>query len=126
MEDVVAEPEKPVTDKKDDVTQYLDCVRLVEGGHIRRFENAVTKFDVVQFELNKHPNKPLLFYAIEHNDEVFVKLLLEMEVPLNKSYTVSRTESHDLFNSSMADNQFLPPRNLVSIFHPAFFFGPIA
>lgn len=89
MEDVVAEPEKPVTDKKDDVTQYLDCVRLVEGGHIRRFENAVIKFDVVQFELHKHPNKPLLFYAIEHNDEVFVKLLLEMEVPLDKSYSVS-------------------------------------
>ena len=94
MEDVAVEPEKPVTDKKDDAAQYLDCARLVEGGHVRRFENAVIKFDVVQFELNKHPNKPLLFYAIEHNDEAFIKLLLEMEVPLDKPYTVSQTEAN--------------------------------
>jgi hypothetical protein len=80
------------SNNKDDETQYLDCIRLVEGGHIRRFESFITKFDIIQYELNDEDNgltKPLIFYAIEHNDEVFVKVLLEMEVPLNKSYSVS-------------------------------------
>ena len=77
------------TNVKDDGAQYVDCIRFVEGGHVRRFENTVAKFDVVQYELNDGPSKSLLFYAIEHSDEVFVKVLLEMEVPLNKSYSVS-------------------------------------
>ena len=83
----------PTTNTNDDGSQYIDCIRLVEGGHTRRFENVVAKFDVAQYELNDGddgPTKPLLFYAIEHNDETFVKVLLEMEVLLNKSYTVSR------------------------------------
>ena len=60
---------------KDDETQYVECIRLVEGGHIRRFENLVAKFDVIQYEESQAtdgPSKPLLFYAIEHNDESFV------------------------------------------------------
>ncbi len=80
-------------DIKDDAALYIDCIRLVEGGHIRRFENLAAKFDIVQYELNDEddgPTKPLIFYAIEHNDETFVKILLEMEVPLNNSYSVSR------------------------------------
>lgn len=95
MEDTF-EHEKSVLDHantKTDETQYLDCIRFVEGGHIRRFENLVAKFDIIQYELNEEdtgPTKPLIFYAIEHNDEAFVKILLEMEVPLNKSYSVSR------------------------------------
>jgi hypothetical protein len=95
MEDTL-EQEKSVldhTNNKNDETQYLDCIRLVDGGHIRRFENLVAKFDIIQYELNDEdngPTKPVIFYAIEHNDETFVKILLEMEVPLNKSYSVSR------------------------------------
>lgn len=80
------------TQQKDADTQYVDCIRLVEGGHIRRFENVVTKFDIIQYESNSNddgPTKPLIFYAIEHGDETFVKILLEMEVPLNKSYSVN-------------------------------------
>lgn len=78
---------------KDDDSQYVECIRLVEGGHIRRFEHLVSKFDIIQYELNQNtdaPSKPLLFYAIEHSDEPFVKVLLEMEVPLDGSYSVSR------------------------------------
>ncbi len=93
MEDTI-EYEKSSVDNnsKDDGTQYVDCIRLIEGGHIQRFENLVAKFDIIQYELNDEengPTKPLIFYAIEHNDEKFVKILLQMEVPLNKSYTVS-------------------------------------
>ena len=73
---------------KDDATLYIDCIRLVEGGHVRRFENTAAKFDIVQYELNDGPSKSLLFYAIEHNDEAFVKILLDMEVPLDKKYSV--------------------------------------
>ncbi|CAF0725069.1 unnamed protein product [Rotaria sp. Silwood1] len=97
MDDTIAH-EKSVVDhnnnNKNDEAQYLDCIRLVEGGHIRRFEYIVAKFDIVQYELNDDndgPSKPLIFYVIEHNDETFLKVLLEMEVPLNKSYSVSRT-----------------------------------
>ncbi len=95
MEDLI-EHEKSAIDNnnnKNDEAQYLDCIRFVEGGHFRRFENIVAKFDIVQYELNDEddgPTKPLIFYAIEHNDETFVKILLEMEVPLNNSYSVSR------------------------------------
>lgn len=80
--------------QKDAESKYVDCIRLVEGGNIRRFEIFVQKFDVVDYELNDEnggPTKPLLFYTIEHNDEAFLKYLLDMEVPLNKSYSVSRT-----------------------------------
>ncbi|CAF0815785.1 unnamed protein product [Rotaria sordida] len=88
MDDTI-EHEKSVTDNsnKNDEAQYVDCIRLVEGGHIRRFENIVAKFDIIQYELNDGPSKPLIFYAIEHNDEPFLKVLLEMEIPLNKSYS---------------------------------------
>jgi hypothetical protein len=95
MEDTL-EHEKSAIDiniTKDADAQYVNCIRLIEGGHIRRFENIVAKFDIVQYELNDAddgPTKPLIFYAIEHNDETFVKILLEMEVSLNKSYSVSR------------------------------------
>jgi hypothetical protein len=94
MEDTI-EYEKSSADnnRKDDGTQYVDCIRLIEGGHIQRFENLVTKFDIIQYELkdeDRGPTKPLIFYAIERDDEKFVKILLQMEVPLNKSYTVSR------------------------------------
>lgn len=79
---------------RDDDSQYVECIRLVEGGHIRRFEHLVFKFDIIQYESKQDddaPSKPLLFYAIEQNDEPFVKVLLEMEVPLEKSYSVSRS-----------------------------------
>jgi hypothetical protein len=75
---------------KDEGTLYVDCVRLVEGGYTRRFEHVAAKFDIVEYELNDGPAKPLLFYAIEHNDEAFIRTLLEMEVPLDKKYSVSR------------------------------------
>jgi len=75
-------------DIKDDAALYIDCIRLVEGGHIRRFENLAAKFDIVQYELNDGPSKSLIFYAIEHNDETFVKTLLNMEIPLDKKYSV--------------------------------------
>jgi hypothetical protein len=88
--DETIEHEKLPIDNKDDGAEYIDCIRLVEGGHMRRLENAVAKFDIVQYELNDGPTKPLIFYAIEHNDETFVKFLLDMEVPLDKSYSVSR------------------------------------
>ena len=80
-------------DVKDDSTQYLDCIRLLEGGHMRRFESLASKFDLVRYESgdgDERPAKPLLFYAIEHNDEPSVRLLLDMEVPLDKTYSVSR------------------------------------
>ena len=82
------DPRQPADDDKDDATLYIDCIRLVEGGHLRRFQNIAAKFDVVRYELNDGPGKSLLFYAIEHNDEAFVKLLLDMEVPLEKKYSV--------------------------------------
>lgn len=87
------------TQAKDADSQYLDCIRLVEGGHIRRFENFAAKFDIVHYESNPNddgPTKPLLFYAIEHGDETFVKVLLEMEVSLNKSYLVSVNQQSNL------------------------------
>lgn len=90
MEETVIEPEKAATDKKDDGSVYVDCIRLVEGGQIRRFETLVTKFDLVEYELSHDLSKPILFHAIEHNDDAFVKILLEMEVPLNRSYSVRR------------------------------------
>jgi len=80
--------DKSSFDNEDDGALYIDCIRLVEGGHMRRFEYVATKFDIVQYELNDRTNKPLIFYAIEHNDEVFVKILLDMEIPLNKKYSV--------------------------------------
>lgn len=86
----------PNPNKKDDAAQYVECIRLVEGGHIRRFEHVVAKFDVIQFEAtdgDDAPTKPLIFYAIEHNDEVFLKVLLEMEIPFDKLYTVSTISS---------------------------------
>jgi hypothetical protein len=92
MEDTI-EPDKSANDNTHNEAQYVDCIRLVEGGHIRRFESAVEIFDVVEYESNDNDDeatKPLIFYAIEHDDETFVKVLLEMEVPLNKSYSVSR------------------------------------
>jgi hypothetical protein len=95
MEDTIEHEKFPIDNdnNKNDDSQYVDCIRLVEGGHIRRFENIVAKFDIVQYELNDEddgPAKPLIFYAIEHNDETFVKVLFEMEVSLDKSYSVSR------------------------------------
>lgn len=90
--------DKPLDEEKDDAALYLDCTRLLEGGHVKRFESIATKFDIVQYESHDGPSKPLLFYAIEHNDEVFVKLLLEMEVPLDKIYTVE-----SLFESLIDD-----------------------
>lgn len=98
MEDTL-EHDKSTADNmnaKDAESQYVDCIRLVDGGHIRRFEHLVSKFDIVQYESNDKddgPSKPLLFYAIEHVDETFVKVLLEMEVSLNKSYSVSQEVS---------------------------------
>lgn len=80
--------EKSSFEEKDEATLYIDCIRLVEGGHVRRFESLAAKFDVVHYELNDGPSKSLLFSAIEHNDEAFVKLLLDMEVPLDKKYAV--------------------------------------
>lgn len=82
------DPDKSPSDTIDDAALYMDCIRLVEGGHVRRFENAAAKFDVVQYELNNGPSKSLLFYAIEHNVEAFVKILLDMEIPLDKKYSV--------------------------------------
>ncbi|CAF1021525.1 unnamed protein product [Adineta steineri] len=82
--------DKPVVDTKDDASLYLDFVRLVESNQLRRFESSVNKFDIIQYELNDGPSKPLLFYAIERNDEVFTKLILDMEVPLDKEYSVSQ------------------------------------
>ena len=96
MEETLIEPEKPATDKNDEGAIYVDCIRVVEGGNIRRFESLVTKFDIVQFELSHEVSKPLLFFAIEHNDEPFVKVLLEMEVPLDRSYSVSRTGDSEM------------------------------
>ncbi|CAF1369751.1 unnamed protein product [Adineta steineri] len=80
--------DKPAVDTKDDASLYLDFVRLVESNQLRRFESSVNKFDIIQYELNDGPSKPLLFYAIERNDEVFTKLILDMEVPLDKEYSV--------------------------------------
>ncbi|UJR23078.1 hypothetical protein I4U23_026101 [Adineta vaga] len=80
--------DKPIVEAKDDATLYLDCVRLLESGQVRRFENAVANFDIVQYELNDGPSKSLLFYAIERDDQVLTKLLLDMEVPLDKEYSI--------------------------------------
>ncbi|CAF0857001.1 unnamed protein product [Adineta ricciae] len=93
MEDGI-ENEKSIVDKNnakqdDDDAQYIECIRLVEGGHLRRFENLVKYFDVVQYESDDKATKPLIFYAIERNNDPFVKFLLQMEIPLNKSYTNS-------------------------------------
>lgn len=82
--------EKYTTEIKDDAALYIDCIRLVEGGHNKRFEYLAAKFDIVEYELNDGPSKSLLFYAIEHNDETFVKALLDMEIPLNKKYSVRK------------------------------------
>ncbi len=80
--------DQSVSDAQDGETLYIDCIRLVEGGHLRRFEKVAAKFDIVQYELNDGPSKSLLFYAIEHNDEIFVKTLLDMGIPVNKKYSV--------------------------------------
>ncbi|CAF1436121.1 unnamed protein product [Adineta ricciae] len=93
MEDGI-ENEKSIVDKNnakqdDDDAQYIECIRLVEGGHLRRFENLVKYFDVVQYESDDKATKPLIFYAIERNNDLVVKFLLQMEIPLNKSYTNS-------------------------------------
>ncbi|CAF4067573.1 unnamed protein product [Rotaria sp. Silwood2] len=84
--------EKSDLDTPDDAALYLECIRLVEGGHVRRFENSANKFDLIRYELNDGVSKPLLFYAIEHNDEAFVKILLDMEVPLDKKYSLTYNE----------------------------------
>ncbi|CAF0878065.1 unnamed protein product [Didymodactylos carnosus] len=68
--------------------QYVDCIRLIDGGQLHKFESLVMKHDLIKMETTTN-NKPLLFNAIEHNDENFVRLLLEMEVPLDKTYGVS-------------------------------------
>lgn len=106
MEDTL-EHEKSAFDNnnKDDDTQYVDCIRFVEGAHIRRFENIAAKFDIVQYELNDEdggPTKPLIFYAIEHNDETFVKVLLEMEVPLDKAYSVSKRNIQNIISKDLS------------------------
>ncbi|CAF0926826.1 unnamed protein product [Rotaria sordida] len=80
--------DKSTFDTPDNATLYVECIRLIEGDHIRRFENLANKFDLVQYELNDGVSKPLLFYAIEHNNETFVKILLDMEVPLDKKYSI--------------------------------------
>lgn len=83
--------EKSSFENKDEASQYLDCIRLVEGGHLRRFESVAAKFDIVAFENSdgeNQPTKPLIFYAIDHNDETFLRVLLEMEIPLDKKYSV--------------------------------------
>lgn len=83
----------------DRANQYVELTRFVEGGHFRRFEEAVRKFNVVEYELTEEddrPSKSLIFYAIEAFDEGFVRLLLNMELPLDQKYTVSRDEK---FNS---------------------------
>ena len=87
--DDINDYEKSPYDAPDGAALYLNCIRLVEGGHVRRFENAVATFDIIYYELNEGPSKPLLFYAIEQNNEMFVKILLEMEVPIDKKYSVS-------------------------------------
>ncbi|CAF0946930.1 unnamed protein product [Rotaria sp. Silwood1] len=88
MDDTTNDYEKSAFDTPDDAALYVECIRLIEGSHVRRFENAANKFDLVQYELNDGVSKSLLFYAIEHNNVAFVKTLLDMEVPLNKKYTV--------------------------------------
>ncbi|UJR25833.1 hypothetical protein I4U23_007183 [Adineta vaga] len=101
MEDVLEYENSTIGNSvmKDDGTQYIDCIRLVEGGHLRRFENFVKNFDILQYESNDEPTKPLLFYAIERNNEQFVKFLLQMEIPLKKSYTLCKL---DQFLSSIS------------------------
>jgi hypothetical protein len=89
MDEFDVDEENLPTDNVDDESKYVDCIRLVQGEHVRRFENVVAKFDIVNHELNNSLNKSLLFYAIENNNETLVKILLEMDVPLNKSYSVS-------------------------------------
>ncbi|CAF0854166.1 unnamed protein product [Didymodactylos carnosus] len=74
--------------------QYVDCIRLIDGGQLHKFESLVMKHDLIKMETTTN-NKPLLFNAIEHNDENFVRLLLEMEVPLDKTYGVM-IQSSDL------------------------------
>ena len=91
MEDTY-DRDKSIYDIKDDATQYLDCIRLLEGGHMGRFQSLASKFNLVRYESgdgDDRPVKPLLFYAIERNDEPFVRLLLDMEVPVDKTYSVS-------------------------------------
>lgn len=85
------EHDKSSFETKDDATLYIDGIRLVEGGHVKRFEYLARKFDIVEYELNDGASKSLLFYAIEHNNETFVKLLLDMEIPLDKKYSVRNT-----------------------------------
>ncbi|CAF3500456.1 unnamed protein product [Rotaria socialis] len=80
--------DKSAYEAPDDATLYVECVRLVEGGNIKRFENVVTKIDVIRYELIGEVSKPLLFYAIEHNDVAFVKTLLDMEIPLDRKYSI--------------------------------------
>ena len=72
-----------------DDSDYLECIRCVQGGQSRRLENLASRFDLVQYELNQPSSKSLLLYAIEHNQESIVRILLDMEVPLHRSYSVS-------------------------------------
>jgi hypothetical protein len=103
--DETSDHDRPADDDndKDEATLYTDCIRLVEGSHIRRFEHTAAKFDVVRYELNNGPGKSLLFYAIEHNDEAFVKLLLDMEIPLEKKYSVRINRLKNLTYFSFID-----------------------
>lgn len=81
--------ENTASEAPDDATLYVDCIRLLEGGHVQRFENIASKFDMIRYELSDGPSKSLLFYAIELNNEEFVNILLEMEVSLDKKFSVS-------------------------------------
>lgn len=110
MEDNVSESEKPIPETNDDVIQYIECTRLVEGGNLRRFETIVAKFDVVQHEFDYQVAKSLLFFAIEHNDEIFVKTLLDMEIPYEKSYPVGEkirfSTENEFINVDFVSNFF--------------------
>lgn len=87
--DYMNERENSTLENPDDGTLHGECIRLVECGNVRRFESLALKFDLVQYELSDEVSKPLIFYAIERNDETFVKVLLGMEIPLDKRYSVS-------------------------------------
>ena len=88
-------------DTKDDAILYVDCIRLVEGDHVRRLENILAKFDIIQYELNDGPSKSLLVYVVEHNDEILIKILLEMKILLEKKYTISGPYKRNVFHLSI-------------------------
>jgi hypothetical protein len=92
--DETLDPNKSDDNGKDDASKYLDCIRLIEGGKQNPFARLTAKFDLVNYEKNdgnNGPSKSLLFYAIEQNNDEFVRILLEMEISLDKKYTVSET-----------------------------------